>query len=85
MCQKCSRLTRSAKLRSSTDLFDLVERLAPLVEDGALEVVQASSPLLEVRRDWPVKDKYFYALRCTRCGRDFQLMMDMGHSAGEWY
>jgi len=85
MCQKCARLTRPVKLRQNSDLFDLAEQVAPYVADGALEVVQASSPLPELRRDLPVKSSYFYVLRCTRCGREFQWTMDTAHGGGQWF
>ena len=84
MCAKCSRLTKRLRLREPGDLFELAERLAPYVEDGVLEVLQASSPLLDVRRDLPLRERYFYSLRCTRCGREFQLIMDTQRGAGDW-
>jgi hypothetical protein len=85
MCQKCARLTRPVKMRQTDDLFDLAEQLAPYVDGGMLEVIQASSPLPELRRDRPVKVSYFYVLRCTRCGREFQLSMDTHRLAGQWF
>jgi hypothetical protein len=85
MCQKCARLTRPVKMRQTADLFDLTEQLAPYVEGGKLEVIQASSPLPELRRDGPLKDSYFFVLRCTSCGREFQLTMDKNKGTGDWF
>jgi hypothetical protein len=85
MCQKCARLTKPVRLRQASDLFDLAEQLAPYVEGSALEVVQASSPLPELRRDLPLKGNYFYVLRCTRCGLEFQLTMDTNRGTGNWF
>jgi len=85
MCQKCAKLTRPVKLRQADDLFNLAEQLAAAVEDSALEVVQASTPLAEVRRGFPLKDTYFYVLRCTRCSREFQLSMNLAQGAGNWF
>jgi len=85
MCQKCAKLTRPVKLRQPDEFFNLAEQLAAYVADSALEVVQASKPLADLRRDVPLKDNYFAALRCTRCGREFQLNMDTAHGAGQWF
>jgi hypothetical protein len=73
------------KLRETAGVFDLVERLATYVEDGVLEGVQASSPLQELRRDVPLQSNYFCSVRCTSCGREFQLMMDTNRGVGDWF
>jgi hypothetical protein len=73
------------KLREAAGFFDLTERLATYVEDGVLEVLQASSPLRELHRDVPLQSNYFCSVRCTSCAREFQLMMDTNRGTGNWF
>jgi hypothetical protein len=73
------------KLRDPAGFFDLAEHLATDVEDGVLEVVQESSPLRELRRDVPLQSSYFCSIKCTSCGRAFQLMMNTTRGVGDWF
>ena len=84
MCLKCVRLLRAFRLGEPAQLFDLADRLRRYATGGTLQIVQASSPIDELRRDMPMTDTYFFALRCTGCGREFQLNMDTYHGNGRW-
>jgi hypothetical protein len=68
MCAKCIRLVHTVRLREPAQFFDLAERLRRYVSGGTPQIVQASSPIDELRREMPVQDTYFFALRCTTCG-----------------
>jgi hypothetical protein len=85
MCQRCLKLTRPVKLQETEEFFSLAEQLAEYVGESLIEVTRASSPFEELRRDQPLKEKYFFQFRCTRCYRDFQLSMDTASGAGRWF
>jgi len=84
MCLKCIGLVHKVHLREPAQLFDLAERLCGYLSGGTLQIVQASSPIDQLRREMPLQDTYFFALRCTACGREFQLNMDTHHANGQW-
>ncbi len=84
MCLKCLRLVWPVRLHDSNGLFDLIERIKGKVTRGDLQVIQSSAPLEEVGRHFPIRDAYFYALRCGECGWEFQLNMDTYHGNGWW-
>ena len=84
MCLKCVTLVRSRKLREPNEFFDLVEKLRGYIAAGTVEIVQANSPIEDLRADAPLQDNYFFVLRCTRCGKEFELSMDTYRGHGQW-
>lgn len=84
MCRRCLQFVPRRSIREKDSLWALAEKLRTAVSKQTLKIVQASSPIEDVRPDHALYDLYFFALRCTRCEREFQLIMDAYHGFGTW-
>jgi hypothetical protein len=84
VCLKCLRFVPRVSIGTPYDFRRRVDRIKSFVNRGVLNIVQSSSPLEEIPRDGPLQDNYFYAFQCARCGREFQLLVDIYHGRGSW-
>ena len=84
VCLNCIRFVPRRNIRTESDLYRFVERIRPSISAGALKIVQASSPIEEIREGQQLQDTYLLAFRCTKCEREFQLIADLYHGWGHW-
>jgi hypothetical protein len=56
------------------------------VSRGVLKIVQTGSSVGDLGRKpiWDGGSFYLYALQCTKCGREFQFLMDIYKGIGYW-
>jgi hypothetical protein len=84
MFEKCIRLVDTVRLGEPAHLFDLAERIRRYVSGGTPQIVQASSPIDELRREMPVQDTYFVRSPLHHMWeREFQLKYGH-HGHGKW-
>jgi hypothetical protein len=84
MCLKCLRFTRRRAINTWPEMCALAERIRSAISTGTLELIESNRPLEEIRPESPDIYKYFVALRCPRCRREFQLSGDLYYNPCTW-
>ena len=86
MCLRCLRFIIPKENPSQPEFQQIADRMQSAVANGTLKIIQTGTTLGDLGRApiWDGGSSYLYVLKCTKCGREFQFLMDTYKGLGYW-
>ncbi len=86
MCYKCDGFSETIEIKHPYELFNLVEQLKEVINEGTMRILESNCNLDDIRKNSPFpEDVIYHVFQCTDCNLKFSLCVETYHgSGGTW-